>query len=93
MPSTPHIEKHFAASATVRDVVIGMADGLTVPFALAAGLFGTFTPFASTWLIEHTGDKASPGLWLMCAAVLGIFGTMTIYRGGRTIATEEAVAT
>jgi vacuolar iron transporter family protein len=40
MPSTPHIEKHFAASATVRDVVIGMADGLTVPFALAAGISG-----------------------------------------------------
>lgn len=38
MPSTPHIEKHFTASETVRDVVIGMADGLTVPFALAAGL-------------------------------------------------------
>jgi len=40
MPSTPHIEKHFAATETVRDVVIGMADGLTVPFALAAGLSG-----------------------------------------------------
>jgi vacuolar iron transporter family protein len=38
MPTTPHIEKHFTASETVRDVVIGMADGLTVPFALAAGL-------------------------------------------------------
>jgi VIT1/CCC1 family predicted Fe2+/Mn2+ transporter len=38
MPATPHIEKHFTASEVVRDVVIGMADGLTVPFALAAGL-------------------------------------------------------
>ncbi len=38
MPTTPHIEKHFTGSAAVRDVVIGMADGLTVPFALAAGL-------------------------------------------------------
>jgi VIT1/CCC1 family predicted Fe2+/Mn2+ transporter len=38
MPTTPHVEKHFTASETVRDVVIGMADGLTVPFALAAGL-------------------------------------------------------
>lgn len=40
MPVTPHIEKHFTASDTVRDVVIGMSDGLTVPFALAAGLTG-----------------------------------------------------
>jgi len=38
MPTTPHVERHFTATETVRDVVIGMADGLTVPFALAAGL-------------------------------------------------------
>lgn len=35
-----HVEKHFNAGAAVRDVVIGMADGLTVPFALAAGISG-----------------------------------------------------
>ncbi len=40
MPVVAHIEKHFTASDTVRDVVIGMSDGLTVPFALAAGLSG-----------------------------------------------------
>ncbi len=40
MPQTPHIEGHFTGSETVRDIVIGMADGLTVPFALAAGLSG-----------------------------------------------------
>ena len=39
-PGGHHIEGHFESSATVRDVVIGMADGLTVPFALAAGLTG-----------------------------------------------------
>jgi VIT1/CCC1 family predicted Fe2+/Mn2+ transporter len=40
MPQTPHVERHFKGSATVRDIVIGMSDGLTVPFALAAGLSG-----------------------------------------------------
>jgi VIT1/CCC1 family predicted Fe2+/Mn2+ transporter len=40
MPTTPHTERHFTSSEIVRDVVIGMADGLTVPFALAAGLSG-----------------------------------------------------
>jgi VIT1/CCC1 family predicted Fe2+/Mn2+ transporter len=40
MRHTPHIERHFTSSAIVRDVVIGMSDGLTVPFALAAGLTG-----------------------------------------------------
>ena len=43
MPQTPHIEKHFTASESVRDIVIGMADGLTVPFALAAGLTGVIS--------------------------------------------------
>ena len=38
MPATEHVEKHFTATAAVRDIVIGMSDGLTVPFALAAGL-------------------------------------------------------
>jgi len=63
----------------------------SLAFALAAALFGTFTPFASTWLIQHTGDKASPGYWLMFAAVLGIVATLAVYRGGRTIETREAV--
>ncbi len=40
MPQTLHVEKHFTASESVRDIVIGMSDGLTVPFALAAGLSG-----------------------------------------------------
>lgn len=40
MPTTQHIEKHFTAGDTVRDIVIGMSDGLTVPFALAAGISG-----------------------------------------------------
>jgi vacuolar iron transporter family protein len=43
MPQTPHVESHFTASEFVRDIVIGMADGLTVPFALAAGLSGAQT--------------------------------------------------
>jgi VIT1/CCC1 family predicted Fe2+/Mn2+ transporter len=40
MPQTAHIERHFTAGETIRDIVIGMSDGLTVPFALAAGLSG-----------------------------------------------------
>jgi len=34
-----HKEKHITSSETIRDIVIGMSDGLAVPFALAAGLF------------------------------------------------------
>jgi VIT1/CCC1 family predicted Fe2+/Mn2+ transporter len=35
-----HHEHHVTGSETIRDIVIGMSDGLTVPFALAAGLSG-----------------------------------------------------
>lgn len=40
MPAAPHRELHLKSTDTVRDIVIGMSDGLTVPFALAAGLSG-----------------------------------------------------
>ncbi|SRR5579883_1344983 len=52
MPLTPHTERHFTASETIRDIVIGMSDGLTVPFALAAGLSGAIT---STSIIVTAG--------------------------------------
>lgn len=48
----PHPEKHFTAPEVVRDVVLGMADGLTVPFALAAGLSGAV---ASNALVVTAG--------------------------------------
>jgi vacuolar iron transporter family protein len=53
MPTTAHVEKHFTATAAVRDIVIGMSDGLTVPFALAAGLTGIAA--ASSRLIVTAG--------------------------------------
>ncbi len=52
MPAIPHIEKHFTATKAVRDIVIGMSDGLTVPFALAAGLSGAV---ASTSIVVTAG--------------------------------------
>jgi VIT1/CCC1 family predicted Fe2+/Mn2+ transporter len=52
MPQTPHIEKHFTAGELVRDIVIGMSDGLTVPFALAAGLTGAI---ASSHIVLTAG--------------------------------------
>ena len=52
-PSVPHHEEHFTGSAVVRDIVIGMSDGLTVPFALAAGLSGA---------VDTTGIIVTAGL-------------------------------
>jgi VIT1/CCC1 family predicted Fe2+/Mn2+ transporter len=39
-PAGSHVETHFESGETVRDIIIGLSDGLTVPFALAAGLSG-----------------------------------------------------
>ena len=65
MPPTPHIEKHFTGSATVRDLVIGMSDGLTVPFALAAGLSGaidTTSIIITAGLAEIAAGSIAMGL-------------------------------
>src|SRR6478735_1471689 len=63
MPQTPHVEKHFTASAVVRDIVIGMSDGLTVPFALAAGLSGA---------VEATGIIITAGLAEVAAGAIAM---------------------
>lgn len=63
MPQTLHIERHFTSSEIVRDIVIGMADGLTVPFALAAGLSGA---------IDHTGIIVTAGLAEIAAGAIAM---------------------
>lgn len=52
LPVAPHPEQHLSSSAMLRDVVIGLSDGLTVPFALAAGLSGAV---ASSGLVITAG--------------------------------------
>ncbi len=75
MPQTLHIERHFTSSAVVRDVVIGMADGLTVPFALAAGLTGA---------INTTGIIVTAGLAEIAA------GSIAMGLGGYLAAKSDA---
>ncbi len=65
MPQTPHIERHFTAGETVRDIVIGISDGLTVPFALAAGLSGAVDStriIITAGLAEITAGSIAMGL-------------------------------
>jgi VIT1/CCC1 family predicted Fe2+/Mn2+ transporter len=75
MPQTPHVERHFTASEIVRDVVIGMADGLTVPFALAAGLSGA---------IQQSGIVVTAGLAEIAA------GSIAMGLGGYLAAKSDA---
>lgn len=65
MPQTPHVEKHFTAGDMVRDIIIGMSDGLTVPFALAAGLSsvsGSTAIVVTGGLAEIAAGSISMGL-------------------------------
>jgi len=72
-PTRPHAETHFTGSEFVRDIVIGMSDGLTVPFALAAGLSGA---------VESSGLILTAGLAEVAAGAIamGLGG----YMAGRT---------
>lgn len=83
MPSTPHIERHFAASDTVRDIVIGMSDGLTVPFALAAGLSGA---------VSATSVVVTAGLAEVAAGsiAMGLGGYLAAKTDAEHYATERA---
>ena len=83
MPQTPHVEKHFTASATVRDIVIGMSDGLTVPFALAAGLSGAV---AATSIIITAGlAEVAAG-----AIAMGLGGYLAARTDAEHFASERA---
>ncbi|MGO8914380.1 MAG: MFS transporter [Stellaceae bacterium] len=64
--------------------------GFSLAYSLATALFGGFTPAVSTALIDATGDKAAPGLWMTFAAVCGLLATLAVYRGGE--ASRNAVA-
>jgi MFS family permease len=54
--------------------------GFSVAFSLATALFGGFTPAICTYLIEVTGNKAVPGLWLSFAAMLGLIAVALLVR-------------
>lgn len=79
MPQTRHVERHFTAGETVRDIVIGMSDGLTVPFALAAGLTGAI-------------DKSGIGVSVIVMAGLAEIaaGSIAMGLGGYLAAKSDA---
>src|SRR5436305_1816082 len=77
MPQTRHVERHFTAGETVRDIVIGMSDGLTVPFALsniAGGWFPRAPYIAAAYLHRISVPTAlliSVGLTVLALLVFG----------------------
>jgi len=83
MPPTPHSHKHFTGTAIVRDIVIGMSDGLTVPFALAAGLSG---------VVDGTRIVITAGLAEVAAGsiAMGLGGYLAARTDAEHYATERA---
>jgi VIT1/CCC1 family predicted Fe2+/Mn2+ transporter len=83
MPQTSHVERHFTAGEAVRDVVIGMSDGLTVPFALAAGLSGA---------VSSTGIIVTAGLAEIAAGsiAMGLGGYLAAKSDSEHYASERA---
>jgi len=83
MPQSPYTERHFTGSETVRDLVIGMSDGLTVPFALAAGLSG----IANSTTIVITGGLAEIAAG---SIAMGLGGYLAARSDAEHYATERA---
>jgi MFS family permease len=52
--------------------------GFSLAFSLATAIFGGFTPAICTYLIQVTGNRAVPGLWLSFAAALGLIATVVL---------------
>ncbi len=50
--------------------------GFSLAYSLATAIFGGFTPAISTYLIQQTGNRAVPGLWLSFAAVCGLVAAL-----------------
>jgi metabolite-proton symporter len=57
--------------------------GFSLAYSLATAVMGGFTPAACTWLIQLTGNRAAPALWLSAAALLGLAATLALFRGER----------
>jgi VIT1/CCC1 family predicted Fe2+/Mn2+ transporter len=80
---SPHAEHHFTGNQTLRDIVLGMADGLTVPFALAAGLSGALV--ASKIVVAAGLAEISAG-----AIAMGLGGYLAAKSDAEHYAAERA---
>lgn len=86
MPATPHVERHFTAPEAIRDIVIGMADGLTVPFALAAGISGAVAtnPHANAIVVTAGFAEIAAG-----SIAMGLGGYLAAQTDSEHYATER----
>lgn len=91
MPTVPHVEHHFESSERVRDIVIGMADGLTVPFALAAGLAGAATVSSRLIVVAGLAEIAAGSIAMGLGGYLAARGDAEHYASERAREEREIV--
>ena len=91
MPQASTCLKAFRASEIVRDIVIGMSDGLTVPFALAAGLSGAVD--SSTGLVITAGlaEVAAGSIAMGLAVYLAVCTDAEHYATERATEEQECI--
>src|SRR5436853_3702027 len=85
-----HVEGHFASGNLVRDIVIGMADGLTVPFALAAGLTGAVS-VTRLIVLAGSAEIAAGSIAMGLGGYLAAKGDATHYESERLREEREIV--
>lgn len=90
IPRRRHAELHFTSTETVRDVILGMSDGLTVPFALAAGITGAI---AASHLVLTAGfaELAAGGISMGLGGFLAARSDVEHYRSERTREEKETI--
>ena len=69
MPQTPHVEKHFTSSETIRDIVIGVTLLALLVFGYVKGRFTTAKPFRSAWQTVVVGGLAAAAAFVIAKAI------------------------
>jgi VIT1/CCC1 family predicted Fe2+/Mn2+ transporter len=91
MHQITHVEKHFTASEVVRDIVIGMSDGLTVPFALAAGLTGVASATSAIVITAGLAEVAAGSIAMGLGGYLAARTDAEHYANERAIEERETI--
>ncbi len=65
------------------------ASGFSIAYSLATALFGGFTPYVCTYLIQWSGNRAVPGAWLTLAAGISLLALVMLSRRPQLVHADE----
>jgi VIT1/CCC1 family predicted Fe2+/Mn2+ transporter len=90
-PHHHHHERHAGSGEVIRDIVIGLADGLTVPFALAAGLTGAITDTTHLIVLAGLAEIAAGSIAMGLGGYLAAHGEAEHYASEKLREEREIV--